>query len=305
MTTYRQVGDPQGAGGAPGDIEHDRERHAATSESGVLPFPTPVRGRRDGRRPPWALDADGGIHRQGHTVTVVLPALNEARNVGSVLDRIPSYVDEVVIVDGDSTDGTVDVARSHRPDVVVTREPRRGKGLALRAGFRAASGDVIVMLDADGSMAPEEIGRFLFLLAEGYQLVKGSRFLIGGGSSDITWMRRVGNHGLRLIVNTQYQTAMTDLCYGYCAFFTRDVRSLELTSDGFEIEAEIVTRALAKGLRVTEVPSFEKARLSGRSNLRPFRDGGRILRVLATDARPWSRRRPSSSAPTPKVGEPA
>lgn len=262
--------------------------------STVPATPTPsVRARalRTGTGP--MVEPDGGLHRRGHTVSVVIPTLNEARNIGAVLDRMPPYIDEVVLVDGGSVDGTVEVARRHRHGVVVVHEPRPGKGVAVRTGFRTASCDVIVMIDADGSMAPEEIGRYLFLLADGYQLVKGSRFLIGGGSTDITWVRRLGNQILRSMVNLRYHAAMTDLCYGFCAFFRRDVETLGLTADGFEIEAEIVTRALRAGMRIAEVPSFEQPRWSGRSNLRPLRDGERILQVLIADARrPRYRRAP-------------
>lgn len=255
----------------------DTESH----RTGELQAPRPM---------PWRGHVDGASPGDSLSVSVVIPALNEARNIGSVLRRIPTYVNEVVLVDGGSVDGTVEEAMRHRPDAVVLHQQRRGKGLALRTGFRAATCDVIVMLDADGSMAPEEIGRFLFLLAEGYQLVKGSRFLIGGGSADLTRLRRLGNLGLRSLVNLRYGATMTDLCYGYCAFFRRDLKALELNADGFEIETEIVTNAMRAGLRITEVPSFERSRLSGRSNLRPIRDGERILQLLMVDRSHTSRR---------------
>lgn len=251
-----------------------------------------------------ASEADDQPEQRGFRISAVIPTLNESRNIGAVLDRMPSYVDEIIIVDGGSTDGTVGTVRRHRPDAVIVKELRRGKGVALRSGFRAASGDVIVMLDADGSMAPEEIGRFLYLLADGYQLVKGSRFLIGGGSSDITWLRRLGNFGFRFAVNARYQAAMTDLCYGYCAFFRRDIEELDLQAEGFEIEVELVTRALWAGLRIAEVPSFEQRRLSGNSNLKIIRDGRRILRALIDDSRTVSGRHQPVPAPVSDVTEP-
>ncbi len=87
-------------------------------------------------------------------VSFVVPTLNEAKNLPCLLPRIPNWAHEVIIVDGRSTDGTVDVARRMCPDARIVMQPRPGTGAALRAGFRAATGDIIIMLDADGSMAP-------------------------------------------------------------------------------------------------------------------------------------------------------
>ena len=104
-------------------------------------------------------------------VSVVIPAKNEAKNLAWVLLRMPPYVSEVVLVDGHSTDDTVAIAMAARPDVRIVEDPGRGKGAALRAGFAAATGDSIVMLDADGSMDPAEMTRYLALLGAGFELV--------------------------------------------------------------------------------------------------------------------------------------
>lgn len=221
------------------------------------------------------------------SVSVVIPTLNEAMNLPWVLRRMPSYVDEVIIVDGRSTDLTVDVARSVRVDVVVVAEPRKGKGIALRAGFAAAAGDIIVMLDADGSMDPREIGWFLAPLQHDYDFVKGSRYVTGGGSEDITWLRSFGNRTLTQLANTVLHSNYSDLCYGYIAFRRQCLDILELESDGFEIETELIVRAARAGLRIAEVPSIELGRISGASNLRTFRDGWRVLHTLARECATW------------------
>lgn len=221
------------------------------------------------------------------SVSVVIPTLNEAMNLPWVLRRMPSYVDEVIIVDGRSTDLTVDVARSVRVDVVVVAEPRKGKGIALRAGFAAAAGDIIVMLDADGSMDPREIGWFLAPLQHDYDFVKGSRYVTGGGSEDITWLRSLGNRTLTQLANTVLHSNYSDLCYGYIAFRRQCLDILELESDGFEIETELIVRAARAGLRIAEVPSIELGRISGASNLRTFRDGWRVLHTLARECATW------------------
>ena len=216
-------------------------------------------------------------------VSAVIPAKNEARNIGWVIERIPLLVDEVVLVDGVSTDQTVDVAQALRPDVVVVKDNRPGKGVALRAGFEAASGDYVVMLDADGSMDPLEIPRFVELLDQGADLVKGSRFMRGGGTADMSPLRDVGNRGLLSIANALFGASHTDLCYGYAAFRRRAILGLGLTAMGFEIETQLFLRALRNGLSVVEVPSFESPRRSGTSNLHTFRDGWRVLRTIVRE----------------------
>jgi glycosyltransferase involved in cell wall biosynthesis len=214
------------------------------------------------------------------TISFVIPTLNEARNLRSLLPRIPAWAHEIIIVDGRSTDGTVEIARELRKDVRIVMEPKRGKGAALQAGFRAAAGDIIVMLDADGSMAPEEAILFVGALMSGADLVKGSRFMQGAGSEDISIIRRLGNWGLTQLVRLLYGCSFSDLCYGYVAFWRKHVETLQCDCDGFEIETLINVRALKRRLKIVEVASFEAPRISGESNLRAVRDGIRVLRTI-------------------------
>lgn len=214
---------------------------------------------------------------------MVIPALNEAGAIGWVLERIPDWVSEVILVDGRSADATEIVARDLVPDLAVVHQPQRGKGAALRAGFAAARGEIIVMLDADGSTNPAELGRFVRALQEGAEFVKGSRHLPAGGSEDLTRLRSCGNRTLVRLVNVMYGCEFTDLCYGYCAFWRRDLPLLALTADGFEIETELVLRAVKAGLKMAEVPSVELPRRAGSSNLNAFRDGRRVLRTIAAE----------------------
>jgi glycosyltransferase involved in cell wall biosynthesis len=216
----------------------------------------------------------------GYTVSVVIPALNEAENLPYVLPRIPHWVDEVVLVDGYSTDDTVAVAKSLLSNIRIVQEERRGKGRALRTGFEAASGDIIVMLDADGSTDPAEIPAFVGALLAGADFVKGSRYLQGGGSADISWLRHCGNWGFTSVVRWLFGGQYSDLCYGYNAFWRKALTRLNLDGDGFEIETMMNIRALTSGLKVSEVPSFEAERLHGQSNLRTFPDGWRVLKTI-------------------------
>jgi glycosyltransferase involved in cell wall biosynthesis len=213
-------------------------------------------------------------------VSFVVPTLNEARNLPWLLPRIPKWAHEVVIVDGRSTDDTVAVARRLRPDVKVVMESRRGKGAALQAGFKAATGDIIVMLDADGSMVPEEAIVFVGALMAGADLVKGSRFLQGAGTDDMSLFRMLGNWGLTMIVRVLYGGVSSDLCYGYMAFWSKHVATLNCDCDGFEIETLINVRAMKNHLNIVEIPSFEASRISGESNLHAIRDGWRVLKTI-------------------------
>src|SRR6202162_5490472 len=219
-------------------------------------------------------------------VSVVIPAKNEERNLGWVLRRLPIEVDEVILVDGNSSDRPIEVALSIRADTVVVNDRIPGKGAALRAGFAAATGDYVVMLDADGSMDPTEINSFVAALDTGHDLAKASRFLAGGGTSDISPIRQLGNAVLLTIANVLFKTRQTDLCYGYAAFRREAVVPLALDARGFEIESQLFLRAIANRLSVAEVPSFEAPRISGTSNLHTFRDGWRVLRSIL---REWRR----------------
>ena len=222
------------------------------------------------------------------TVSVVIPTLNEARNIGFVLAAMPDCVDEIVLVDGKSVDGTVEAALEVRPDIHVVQQTRRGKGNALAAGFSAASSDYIVMIDADGSMDPAEINDFVAALDDGADYAKGSRFIPGGGSDDISRLRAAGNNCLSAITNVLFGTRYSDLCYGYNAFRRDCIPSFRLTEphdtsagarwgDGFEIETLINVRVAQARKSIREVPSFEHPRRFGESNLRTFRDGARVL----------------------------
>jgi len=216
-------------------------------------------------------------------VSVVIPALNEAPNLPLVLRRIPRGVHEVILVDGHSTDETIAITQACWPGIRVIVQSGRGKGDALRCGFAAATGEFIVMLDADGSSAPEEIPLYVLPLQLGYDLVKGSRFLRGGGSDDLTLVRRLGHAVLLTLTNLLHRTHYSDLCYGYCALRRRCVAALQLDASGFEIETQLNIRASRMGLRIAEVPSWERARRFGRSRLRTVRDGGRVLWVIVRE----------------------
>jgi glycosyltransferase involved in cell wall biosynthesis len=224
------------------------------------------------------------------SVSVVIPALNEAENLPHVLATLPENIFELVLVDGNSLDGTATVARELYPLVRIVGQPGRGKGDALAAGFAVCSGDIIVMMDADGSTDGSEIPRFVEALAGGADFAKGSRFVADGGSEDITPLRLAGNRFLCGLVNRLFRTSYTDLCYGYNAFWRRVLPAISPDCHGFEVETMINIRAAVAGLQIVEVASVERARIHGQSKLRPVRDGFRVLKTILGEWRRDHRR---------------
>ena len=213
-------------------------------------------------------------------VSVVIPAMNEAANLPHVFATLPSWVHEVVLVDGHSTDDTVRVARELWPGVKVVRQSGRGKGDALISGFAAATGEIIVMVDADGSADGREIVSYVSALVSGADYAKGSRFANGGATDDMTPIRKIGNRLLCALVNAKFGARYTDLCYGYNAFWAHCLNHIALDCAGFEVETLMNIRVVKAGLRVQEIPSHEHLRIHGASNLRAVRDGLRVLRVI-------------------------
>jgi glycosyltransferase involved in cell wall biosynthesis len=248
------------------------------------------------------------------TVSIVIPAKNEALNLPHVFAAFDPEGYEVILVDGNSRDDTVEVAKELCPDILVVGQTRKGKGNALACGFAVAKGDFIVMLDADGSTDPAEIPRFVDALKQGADFAKGSRFMPGAGSSDISRLRQLGNYFLNKIVNLIYGTRYTDLCYGYNAFRRECLSVMDLEvgeestdpgsmrwGDGFEVETLINVRIAKAGLVVAEVPSFEHSRHFGDSNLNAFSDGIRVLRTIHAERKRGARKALRSSAASARV----
>lgn len=256
------------------------------------------------------------MRAQQPSVSLIIPTLNEQQNLPYVLAQIPETVTELVIVDGGSTDRTVEVALELRPDAKVIRQTRTGKGNALVCGIEACTGDIVVLIDADGSTDPCEIKEFVRVLQDGADFAKGSRFAPGGSSLDLTRLRRWGNSALNSLVNLLFGTKYSDLCYGYNAIWRDRVPALRLPpahltgprqwGDGFEIETMLNVRVAVLGMRIAEVPSVEYARIHGVSKLNATRDGLRVLRTILTEYADRRRlRRPVPAIPRPRQAHPA
>jgi len=245
---------------------------------------------------PVIRDSLGRSPEPDPSVSVVIPTLNEAKNIRYVLDNLPAEVSEVVVVDGHSVDDTIEAARRARSDVRIVMQNRRGKGNALACGVAHCTGDIVVLMDADGSTDPGEILAFVSALRDGADFAKGSRFAQGGASLDITRFRRLGNRALSGLVNLLCGTQYTDLCYGYNAFWAQHAAALgfiefgdtgdrQQWGDGFEVETLMNVRAARVGLQIVEVPSVEHPRIHGVSNLNAYTDGLRVLRTIFVEWR--------------------
>ena len=230
-------------------------------------------------------------------VSVIIPARNEAQNLPRILDAFPEIVDEVIVIDGQSTDETVAVAEAHpRVDRVIVQRAK-GKGAALSLGLREATREYVVMIDADGSMATDEIPAFVAALDAGADVVRGSRYMQDGGSEDLTAFRSLGNKALTGLANVLFAVKWTDLAYGYAAFRKSALEQMDVFyydskiggmpfsrgmsyGQGFEIESLIFCRSARRGLTVVEIPSVESARWNGASNLKAIPDGFRALSAI-------------------------
>ncbi len=212
-------------------------------------------------------------------ITAIVCALNEADNLPHVLPKIPSFVDEILLIDGHSTDHTVEVAKKLCPEIRILQQPGQGKGEAMKFGVRHATGDIIVTLDADGSNDPEILINFVHPLANGADFVKGSRFL-GNRPMQMPLRRRFGNWLLVAIANKLHGTDFTDLCCGYNAFRNDFLDRIILRDGEFDYEPALILKAKKAGLRIAEVPCLDMGRINGTSKLSDFPQGWKALHTI-------------------------
>ena len=212
-------------------------------------------------------------------VTVLICAKNEAENLPYVLPKIPDLVDEILVVDGHSTDGTVDVVRAFSPRARVISQKKFGKGDAVRLGIRESRGDIVVTLDADGQTDPAEIPRFVSVLLMGYDFAKGTRLLYGR-PPEMQFHKWLGNKVLVVAANILFHARYTDIAAGYRAFWKGSIAKVKIRYDGGEMDQELQVKILKMGLRVKEVPYRHLPRLHGGSRFRDLPQGVRNLLAI-------------------------
>ena len=216
------------------------------------------------------------------TVSILIPSLNEEKNLPFVLPRIPSLPEiiEIILIDGSSTDNTIKVAKDLMPGIKIVLDPGIGKGEAINCGARAASGDYFLILDADGSHRPEEISLYIAKAKEGYDLVKGSRFLGGIRTDDETLDHAIALRVAQFTANTLWHTSFTDICYGMLLIDRQKYLALRIMAKRYDVEWELMAKAAKASMKIVEVPVRETRRLNGKSHLSIIKDGWIIAKAV-------------------------
>lgn len=211
--------------------------------------------------------------------TLILPTLNELEALRVVLPEIRgSGVDELIFVDGGSTDGTIELLRQN--DCRVHHQVRRGYGNAMQEGVELASGEIIIEFPADGSSLPSKIPEILQRMHEGWDLVIASRYLGSATSSDDDRMTALGNWMFTRLVNFLFRTRYTDVLVGYRAYRKSRMMELNMDATGLSWPCQSSIRFATAGLRVTEIPADEPARIGGQRKMSPLGTGWEVLRLI-------------------------
>jgi len=206
---------------------------------------------------------------KGSGISVVIPTLNEAETVGRIIEGCMPYADELLVVDGHSTDGTGDVVRGYGVKVIL--DNGKGKGAALRHAANFVSGDIIVFVDADGSHDPRDIPKLVKPILDGVaDHVTGSRLI--GGSSELhggfdECFRLMGSSFITACINWKFKVRLSDSQNGFRAIRTDVIRQLDLRENITTIEQEMIMKTLRKGFRMAEVPTHEQERIAGYSKI--------------------------------------
>lgn len=216
-------------------------------------------------------------------VCIIIPTLNEESSIGKVIEEIPKkaleesgFIVDILVVDGISTDNTAKIAREK--GALVLLETRRGKARAIRTALEKVDADYIFMLDGDYTYSPTHIPLMIERLQK-YPVVIGSRLKGKREKGSLRKINLIGNHILTAIANILFGTRISDLCTGYWGFRREVIENLNLTSEGFQLEAELLFQVAKKGYKIGEIPISYRCR-AGKAKLSGIKDGIKIARFL-------------------------
>ena len=220
------------------------------------------------------------------SVSVIIPVFNEERTVGDIITRTKNTLEklklpyEVIVVDDGSVDRSLEISQAKEANVL--RNTHQGKGHAIRSGFKWAKGNIIVTLDSDGSHKPEEIPLILQCVMEDkVDFAIGSRFFnTEANKAKIPRLNRLGNRIFNSLIGLLTGVKISDSQSGFRAIRSAIIKKMELNSRGYEVESEMLIKALKMGVRVAEVPITFEQRTVGKSRLDPIKDGIRILNSI-------------------------
>ena len=217
-------------------------------------------------------------------VTVIMPTLNEIEGVRSVLPHIDRrWVDEIIITDGGSTDGTVEYCEKNGARVHIQK--KRGYGAAILEALEIAQGDVIIEMTADGSSLAEKIPDLVAKVDAGFDLVLASRYRDGAISYDDDFLTGFGNWLFTALTNRLFHASLTDVLVGYRAYRRKSLDALHMDAPGLEWVSQSSIRFVKKGLRVAEIGADEPKRIGGQRKMMPFRTGWAILTLTLREYR--------------------
>lgn len=226
------------------------------------------------------------LEHEEFLVSVVIPVFNEEATVGDIVARTKKTLEnmhasyEILVVDDGSTDQSAHIARELNAQVL--RDAHQGKGCSLRAGFRQTRGELVVTLDADGSHKPEEIPLVLRHIMENRaDFVIGSRFFNSeANKAKVPRVNRIGNGLFNDMIGVLTGVKVSDSQSGFRAIRASLIKQMKLSSRGYEVESEMLVKALRMRARVEETPISFDQRTVGTSKLDPIKDGARIFYAI-------------------------
>lgn len=220
---------------------------------------------------------------KAENISIIIPAYNEARNIASVIrgvQALEEYGVEIIVVDDGSQDRTAEVAKEAGA-IVISYQPNQGKGAAFRRGIAAVTSEYVVQIDADHQFQPADIPKLIEALKAGADIVLGSRFKGGEiEAGSVSRVNRFGNWLMSLATSLASGTRVYDIMAGFKGFKSEALKALNLQTNHFGYEAEIVVKASKLGFKIAEVPITYKHRYDGISNVKTIKDGTRVLLTI-------------------------